>query len=245
MQLKIISFVPVEYHALVREVLRGVPARAQDQETILGLLVEQNELACVRFLVERWGWRLQRDFTLISIHYGADKEMIRYCYERDYTIVPGVLENAVALADHKEAMEALRGHPWDHSLFLAAAMQHDRLWIFEWVKARAGWHDVEFFERVWKCGMIPIPATIARWMLMRNCKPPRHVQKKWFCTALRDVVHVPVCMIPLMGEQWTEATLDQIDCDSIHRDDKLRPRLRWVNPDWCTCDNVDGRHSIQ
>lgn len=43
MQLKIISFVPIEYHAVIREVLRGVPARPQDQdqETLLGMLVEQ------------------------------------------------------------------------------------------------------------------------------------------------------------------------------------------------------------
>lgn len=243
-QFKILSYIPDHYYGIVKEVLR-VPHRTLQitQNDILIKLIIDGALACLRFLVEERHWDLDQK-TRIAISFRADKEIVCYCYERDYSLTKNSMEMSVVVNNHEEAYRALPQHPWDPHILLREAVRSDCMWAFEEARIRMGVIDIHFADKAWTYHTweYQIPVNIVRWYILRGFEPPNQVQALLFKLAFACNVNI----LHAMKVSWDRWKLDEAYCDRLYTLIPEYPIIRIRLASWprsrCFCESPE-RHA--
>lgn len=175
----IFSYVPPQYYIFLRFVWKeNVPAIpiGLTRRRILKRLVSDDSLNCIKFLVTRCHWSLTRGYTCLAIEKHCDPDLIRYCFERDYSIHSHSLENIAVESDCSYAFETLPLYPWNLLEILKACLDFNSAWAFDYVLKRVNDNN-KVEEMLWSIDgyQWTFPYHIIRWTLHHGFKPPSNL----------------------------------------------------------------------
>lgn len=235
----IFSYIPPQYYIFLRFVWKENVPLTPPQMTprhILKLLVRDDSLSCIQFLVTKCHWSLTRGYTCLAIEKHCDPDLIRYCFERDYSIRCHSLEDTAIAYDCSYAFETLPLYPWNLRAILKLCLDFNSAWAFEYVLKRVNDND-KVEQMLWSLNEIQwsFPFHIIRWTLHHGFKPPSHLAHSIVQRILRFMEieaeqpeWYPTFNSMLYG--W-DVTFSCAACQSF-RDNSYR---RWVHLKHCSC----------
>lgn len=231
------SNLPEAYRIFLRAYL-GLPCtyRLGAEAEFIRLYISDDALGCLKYACRVMGWSLASGFTTDAmVHDNA--EMIRFCFERDFSLYEHELEKAMVKHDARSALDALPLYPWNFKLIALEAWLRDRPEWLMCAQTRLNEPLKEVVSNVWNAPAFPkrFPTNVVRLILQHKIAISSFMFERliqlgaatWSANQDSATQHVLKAMVRASGQSLSYAL-----CAEIRRQ---RLSVSFIPPPMCHC----------
>lgn len=161
---------PEAYRIFLRAYL-GLPLtyRLGAEAEFIRLYISDDALGCLKYACSVMGWSLASGFTTDAM-VNDNAEMIRFCFERDFSLYEHELEKAMVKHDARSALDALPLYPWNFTVIALEAWLRDRPEWLVCAQTRLNEPLHEVVSSVWNAPVFPkrFPTNVVRLILQHK-----------------------------------------------------------------------------